>query len=57
MTDQQQMCGATAVFWPGVEACEAVCILPGGHQPPDIHEDEILGEWTEDELSTTRHDD
>jgi hypothetical protein len=45
-------CGATATFWPDVEACEAVCIRPEGHDPADVHEDEILGEWTEDELTT-----
>lgn len=45
-------CGATATFWPDVEACEAECIRPENHQPEDVHEDEILGEWTEDELNT-----
>lgn len=46
-------CGASAVFWPDDEACEAECNLPAGHQPPDEHEDETLGRWTEDELPTT----
>jgi hypothetical protein len=45
-------CGATAVFWPDVEACGAECIRPAGHEPADVHEDAILGEWTEDELPT-----
>lgn len=49
-------CGATAVFWPDAEACEAVCTRPFGHQPGDVHEDETLGEWREDEL-TTHHPD
>lgn len=57
MTEQQPTCGATAVFWPDDEACEAVCILPPGHQPADRHEDENLGEWTEDDLPTSRRDD
>lgn len=49
-------CGATAVFWPDDEACEATCNLPRGHEPDDRHEDEILGEWTEEELNTWRPD-
>lgn len=44
------VCGATAVFWPDDEACDAECFKPEDHDGP--HEDEILGEWTEDELST-----
>jgi hypothetical protein len=52
MTDQPETCGATAVFWPEAEGCEAECIRPRGHQPPDVHEDEILGQWTEDDLPT-----
>lgn len=51
MTDNP-MCGATAVFWPDDEACDAECVRPAGHQPDDEHEDEILGVWTEDELNT-----
>lgn len=47
-------CGARAVFWPDDEACDAECSLPKGHKPEDVHSDEILGEWTEDELMTTR---
>nr|MDT0658046.1 hypothetical protein [Micromonospora sp. DSM 115978] len=44
------LCGAQAIFWPDVEACEAECIRPTGHDGP--HEDEILGEWSEDDLPT-----
>lgn len=44
---------ASTVFWPDQEACEAECILPKGHEPATKHEDEILGEWDEDELSTS----
>lgn len=44
-------CGAHAVFWPDVEACDAECILPLGHEGP--HRDAILGEWDEDDLPTT----
>jgi hypothetical protein len=36
-------CGETAVFWPDVEACDAVCVRPTGHDGD--HEDEILGPW------------
>ena len=46
------ICGAEAVFWPDEEACGAVCIKPAGHQPPDVHEDKILGEWDESDLLT-----
>jgi hypothetical protein len=46
------LCGARTVFWPDVEACDAECHLPAGHEPADVHEDPILGEWTEDELVT-----
>lgn len=45
-------CGAKAVFWPDVEACEAECVKPRGHEPFDVHEDEILGEWHEDDVDT-----
>jgi hypothetical protein len=48
----RQACGAIAVFWPEVEAIDAECVRPLGHKPADIHEDEILGEWHEDELVT-----
>lgn len=44
-------CGATAVFWPDDEACEAECIWPAGHGGTK-HMDEILGEWDESELLT-----
>jgi hypothetical protein len=37
------VCGETTVFWPDVEACDAVCMLPAEHDGP--HEDEVLGEW------------
>lgn len=40
-----EQCGEQTVFWPDVEACEAICILPLGHS--GLHEDEILGEWDE----------
>jgi hypothetical protein len=36
-------CGETTVFWPDVEACDAVCVLPTWHDGD--HEDEILGPW------------
>jgi hypothetical protein len=52
MSETAELCGATTVFWPDVEACDAECILPRGHEPADVHEDEILGTWSEDELST-----
>lgn len=45
-------CGARAVFWPDEEACDAECILPAGHEPAELHEDETLGTWHEDDLST-----
>jgi hypothetical protein len=54
--DPNPTCGATATFWPEDEACEAECILPRGHEPDDRHEDEILGEWTEEELNTHHPD-
>lgn len=46
----RKTCGATAVFWPDGEACDAECI----RAPHDgtIHEDEILGEWDANELHT-----
>lgn len=50
MTDE--VCGARTVFWPDDEACDATCVLPLGHQPASVHEDEILGQWSEDELLT-----
>lgn len=46
----RETCGATAVFWPDMEACEAECFL-APHQGI-VHEDEILGEWSEDDLVT-----
>ena len=46
----KDLCGATTVFWPDVEACDAVCILAKGHQPANIHKDEVLGEWDEDDV-------
>ena len=45
-------CGATTVFWPDVECCEAECELARGHNPSDVHRDEILGEWCEDDMLT-----
>ncbi|MFM9635953.1 hypothetical protein [Streptomyces turgidiscabies] len=52
MSEPPEPCGATAVFWPEMEACDAECALPRGHDPADVHKDEILGEWREDELTT-----
>lgn len=49
-----ETCGARTVFWPDDEACDAECFLPPGHDPDDVHEDEILGRWSEDELTTHR---
>lgn len=51
------LCGATTVFWPDDEACDAECVLPKGHAPDDLHVDETLGVWREDELTTFRRDD
>jgi hypothetical protein len=45
-------CGARTVFWPEEEHSDAECSLPRGHQPENVHEDEGLGEWSEDEMST-----
>lgn len=53
---EQPLCGARTVFWPDVEAIDAKCIRPRGHEPANIHEDEILGEWNEDELLTYHHE-
>lgn len=52
MSESPERCGAQATFWPDVEACEAECALPLGHQPAEVHEDETLGEWHEDDLPT-----
>ena len=52
MSNAAERCGATAVFWPEVEACDAECMLPRGHEPADVHKDEILGEWREEDLTT-----
>lgn len=46
------ICGARSIWWPDEEACEAECCLPAGHEPTDVHEDNTLGEWTEDQLNT-----
>jgi hypothetical protein len=46
-------CGATTVFWPDDEACDAVCALPSGHQPAQVHEDDALGAWNENDMPTT----
>lgn len=45
-------CGATTVFWPEDEACDAVCVWPRGHGGVR-HIDETLGEWDEEELATS----
>jgi hypothetical protein len=50
---EKEACGARTVFWPDIEAIDAVCFLPRGHQPADRHEDEALGEWSESDLMTT----
>jgi hypothetical protein len=52
MSESAEQCGARAVFWPDVEACDAECIRPKDHGGT-VHEDEILGEWDEDDLVTT----
>lgn len=44
-------CGATAVFWPEDEACDAECMLPRGHGGTR-HEDETVGSWDEADLNT-----
>lgn len=56
MSEPAELCGAQTVFWPDVEACEAECILPRGHEPADVHEDEILGTWHESDLITYHPD-
>lgn len=48
----EPLCRASAVFWPDDEACDAECIRPAGHGGV-VHEDEILGEWSEDDLLTS----
>lgn len=45
------LCGARTIFWPDDECCDAECIKPRGHGGTR-HQDEILGEWDEDDLST-----
>lgn len=45
-------CGATGVFWPEEECISVICVLPRGHLPEDIHEDEMLGRWSEDDVPT-----
>jgi hypothetical protein len=57
MENLPKACGATTVFWPDVEACDAECSLPAGHEPANIHDDEILGEWDEDDMHTSHRDD
>ena len=52
MEDDTPKCGARTVFWPDDEACDAECIRPRGHGGT-IHEDEILGEWDEEEMFTS----
>lgn len=49
---ESERCGARTVFWPDDEQCDAECCLPPGHQPANIHSDEILEEWDEDVLNT-----
>jgi hypothetical protein len=39
-------CDAGTIFWPDVEACDAECMLPEGHE--GMHEDKILGPWSDD---------
>lgn len=50
---KQPLCGARTVFWPDVEGCDAECFLPRGHEPANIHEDEILDEWNEEDMLTS----
>ena len=45
-------CGATTVFWPDDEGCDAVCVWPRGHGGTR-HQDEALGGWDEGELTTS----
>lgn len=40
-------CGERAIFWPDVEAIDAECHLPEGHEGD--HEDNILGPWSDDD--------
>lgn len=56
MNTSPRTCGAKTVFWPDVEGCEAECIMPAEHEPAEIHEDEILGEWNEDDMFTHHPD-
>lgn len=46
------ICGATTVFWPDCECCDAECHLRPDHK--GLHEDPILGPWSEEEMPT-RH--
>lgn len=46
----RKTCGATTVFWPDVEACEAECFL--APHTGTIHEDEILGQWDAEDMPT-----
>jgi len=48
-----EACRARTVFWPDDEACDAECSPPRGHEPVEIHEDEILGEWNEEDMYTS----
>lgn len=52
MSEPQALCGARTVFWPDDEACDAECIRPAEHAGTR-HEDEILGEWDEEDMFTT----
>jgi hypothetical protein len=45
-----ETCGACTRFT-AVDR-DAHCCLPPGHQPADVHRDEILGEWAEDKMMT-----
>ncbi|MFH9236011.1 hypothetical protein [Streptomyces globisporus] len=47
-----ETCKAHTVFWPDVEGCDAECVRHRGHKGT-IHEDEILGDWDEDNMFTT----
>jgi len=52
------LCGAVATFWFDNEACGAECMLSAYHGGT-VHEDEMLGEWDENEFITVkkeRHD-
>lgn len=54
MTEPDELCGATSIFWPDEEACEAECVLPRGHVPANVHRAEILGKWEESDSAAAQ---